>query len=139
MQIGMRWQEPELEAIDAWARANDTSRPEAIRRLVEAGLKPHAFCLSDEKAAEISAWAKANGLSLHEAIARLVEIGLSVDEPQAKTSAKTSARAKEMAGSAIDKLSDPQASTEEKASRKRRLISGPEEFRDARVDRAKKK
>nr|QDP26257.1 hypothetical protein FNV92_30675 [Bradyrhizobium cosmicum] len=39
-QIGMRWQDPELSAIDAWREAHDVaSRPEAIRRLVELGLK----------------------------------------------------------------------------------------------------
>jgi hypothetical protein len=65
-----------IAKVDAWAHAHETNRTEAVRHLVEAGLKPHAFCLSDEKAAEISAWAKTNGISLHEAIARLVEIGL---------------------------------------------------------------
>jgi hypothetical protein len=77
--------------------------------------------------------------TLSEAIRRLVELGLSVAKPPAPTSAKTSARAKEMAGQAIDELADPEASTNEKASRKRSLISGPEEFRDKRVDRPKKK
>jgi hypothetical protein len=37
VQIGMRWQEPELIAIDNWRRkqADLPSRPEAIRRLVQ--------------------------------------------------------------------------------------------------------
>jgi hypothetical protein len=35
----MRWQGPELAAIDAWARTNSMKRTEAIRRLVELGLK----------------------------------------------------------------------------------------------------
>ena len=40
VQIGMRWQEPELIAIDDWRKAHDVeSRPEAIRRLVEIGLR----------------------------------------------------------------------------------------------------
>jgi hypothetical protein len=39
-QIGMRWQDPELLAIDDWREKHDVaSRPEAIRRLVELGLK----------------------------------------------------------------------------------------------------
>jgi hypothetical protein len=39
-QIGMRWQVPELLAIDDWREKHDVaSRPEAIRRLVELGLK----------------------------------------------------------------------------------------------------
>ena len=41
VQIGMRWQSPELTLIDGWIEkyAPDLSRPEAIRRLVELGLK----------------------------------------------------------------------------------------------------
>src|ERR1039458_408607 len=40
-QIGMRWQEPDLKQIDNWRRQQDDlpDRPQAIRRLVELGLK----------------------------------------------------------------------------------------------------
>jgi hypothetical protein len=39
-QIGMRWQEPQLFEIDAWMEKHEiATRPEAIRRLVEMGLK----------------------------------------------------------------------------------------------------
>jgi len=39
-QIGMRWQDALLEAIDAWraAQEDEPPRPEAIRRLVEQAL-----------------------------------------------------------------------------------------------------
>jgi len=38
-QIGMRWQDPELSAIDEWREKHEVAtRPEAIRRLVELGL-----------------------------------------------------------------------------------------------------
>lgn len=39
-QIGMRWHDPLLGMIDAWAARQDDKppRPEAIRRLVERGL-----------------------------------------------------------------------------------------------------
>jgi len=39
-QIGMRWQKPALDEIDAWraAQEDEPERPEAIRRLVERGL-----------------------------------------------------------------------------------------------------
>ena len=37
--VGQRWHDPELEKIDAWAKANGATRSEAIRRLVELGLK----------------------------------------------------------------------------------------------------
>jgi hypothetical protein len=65
-----------IAEVDRWAKAHDIGRSEAIRQLVNAGLKPHAFCLSAERAAEISAWGKDNGLGLHQAIAKLIEIGL---------------------------------------------------------------
>ena len=56
-QIGMRWQDPELSAIDAWRDAHDVAtRPEAIRRLVEIGLskpsdRPQVLSTSAEGAA----------------------------------------------------------------------------------------
>jgi hypothetical protein len=39
-----------------------------------------------------------------------------------------------MAGQAIDKVSDESATDDERASRKRRLLKGPKEFRDMRGD-----
>jgi hypothetical protein len=44
-----------------------------------------------------------------------------------------------MAGSAIDAMTDATAQADDQASRKRRLLKGPEEFREARVDRPKAK
>jgi hypothetical protein len=40
LQIGLRWHEPELEALDEWRRKQPglPSRSEAIRRLVWLGL-----------------------------------------------------------------------------------------------------
>jgi hypothetical protein len=35
----MRWQDAELSAIDGWREKNRATRAEAIRRLVELGLK----------------------------------------------------------------------------------------------------
>jgi hypothetical protein len=49
------------------------------------------------------------------------------------------ARASDMAARAIDKMTDKDASADDQASRKRRLLKGPEEFRDVRVDRKAKK
>jgi hypothetical protein len=37
-----------------------------------------------------------------------------------------------MAGQEIDRLSDPSATKEERQRRKRRLLTGPKEFRDVR-------
>ena len=47
------------------------------------------------------------------------------------------AKASEMAGEEIDRLGDPLATDEERQLRKRRLIKGPQEFRDIRSNRAK--
>ena len=67
-QIGMRWQKPILDAIDAWrAKQRDNpSRPDAIRRLVE-----QALVLS-----EIDAWCAKQEGSRPEAIRWLVEQAL---------------------------------------------------------------
>jgi hypothetical protein len=81
---------------------------------------------------------KEPGLTRPEAIRRLVELGLSVDKPQAQTPTGISARAKRLAGRAIDGLADDKASTVEQADRKSDLLSGPEEFRNVRVDHRKK-
>jgi hypothetical protein len=37
--IPARFEKPTMEALDAWAEKHDVSRSEAIRRLVEIGLK----------------------------------------------------------------------------------------------------
>jgi hypothetical protein len=77
--------------------------------------------------------------TLSDAIRRLVELGLDTANPPAQTTAKTADKAKELAGDAINQIADKSASADEKASRKRSLISGPEEFRNVRVDRPNKK
>jgi hypothetical protein len=46
--------------------------------------------------------------------------------------------ANEMAGIRIDEFEDTSASAAEKVRRKRRLLEGPEEFRDIRSDQRKK-
>jgi hypothetical protein len=46
-------------------------------------------------------------------------------------------RAKALAANVIDNLGDSAASVDVRASRKSRLLKGPEEFRKARVDRPK--
>jgi len=76
--------------------------------------------------------------SLSEAIRRLVELGLAVKTKSAPSERQRSALA-DLASKAIDSLTVGTADSDEKASRKRRLIKGPEEFREARVDRPGKK
>jgi len=48
-------------------------------------------------------------------------------------------RARELSAEAIDEMIDPSAPPQERAQRRHRLTEGPEEFRDARVDRPKAK
>lgn len=77
--------------------------------------------------------------SLPEAIRRLVELGLTVpikslpDEREDEHRREDpKQRARELASNAIDKVTDPRASPDDQASRKRKLIKGPEEFQKVR-------
>ena len=88
----------------------------------------------------VDEWALQNGTTRSDAIRQLVEVGLSKSElpwrPKVLSTAKQSAtRAVELAGNAIDKHSDQNASDDERKVRKRKLIQGPSVFRDARKDR----
>jgi hypothetical protein len=73
-----------------------------------------------------------------EAIRRLVELGLTV-KTKGRQSKGQKLRAREMAGKAIDKLTDTTAAPDDHAARKKRLRKGPDEFREGRVDRPAKK
>jgi len=98
--------------------------------------------LSDEFIATVDAWAsqQADPPSRSEAIRRLVELGLEVKtttRPVSKSGRRL--RAKELATTAIDKMTDPAAPPEEQAQRRHRLTKGPTEFREDRVDLPKAK
>jgi hypothetical protein len=74
------------------------------------------------------------------AIRRLVELGLKVRTPARPVSKPgRRLRAQELATNAIETIIDPSAPPEERNQRRRRLTKGPEEFREARVDRPKVK
>jgi Arc/MetJ-type ribon-helix-helix transcriptional regulator len=89
---------------------------------------------------EIDTWAKHNtGGSRSEAIRRLVEQALAAEPLSPRSRTKGAPKAAEMAGREIDQLGDQSVTGEERASRKRRLIKGPREFRDIRTDRPKPK
>jgi hypothetical protein len=47
-------------------------------------------------------------------------------------------KAANLAANEIDRMTDQSASVEEQATRKRRLLKGPREFRDIRADHPKK-
>src|SRR4051812_40149775 len=57
----------------------------------------------------------------------------------AKPPGRKAAKATEMAGTQIDRLADRSATDDQRASRKRRLLKGPKEFRDFRSDHPKAK
>jgi hypothetical protein len=91
--------------------------------------------------AEIVRWAEnqPDMPTLSEAIRRLVELGLAGTKKVAAPSQETAAKAKKLAAEQIDRMGDPAAPAEEQASRKRRLLKGPEEFREVRAEVAKAK
>jgi hypothetical protein len=91
--------------------------------------------------AQVDAWAaqQDDGPGRSEAIRRLVEIGLSSAKVARGQKRSDSPTARDLAAAQIDRLADPAAPAEEQASRKHRLLKGPEEFREARVDRVKTK
>jgi hypothetical protein len=66
------------------------------------------------------------------AIVQLAEKGLTAVGPMKRTSPKSAAKAAELAGEEIDRMTDQSASVEEQAIRKRRLLKGPREFREIR-------
>ena len=106
IQVGERWHPSELAAIDAWIAS---SRDKTLTRA--------------------------------HAIRRLVALGLRVkSESRGKSEdtkgrRDTKQRARELAVDAIDEISDTAATPEAQASRKRRLVKGPEEFQNIRRDR----
>ena len=99
-----------------------------------------AVRLSPEAGVAVDQWAtrQDDKPSRSEAIRRLVELGLTVKTKSAPSERQRAALA-DLASKAIDSLTVGTADSDEKASRKRRLIKGPEEFREVRVDRPGKK
>lgn len=74
--------------------------------------------------------------TLAQALGRLVEQGLTV-EAQHRVGGQQQRRARKMAADAIDGMGDATANAGDRASRKRHLLNGPEEFKRVRVDRSK--
>jgi hypothetical protein len=70
-----------------------------------------------------------------EAIRRLVEIGLTVNSRPKQPSRARADKANAMAANQLDRLADVSAPADEQESRKRRLLKGPEEFQNVRIDR----
>src|SRR5262249_15330714 len=87
---------------------------------------------SSELRQSVDAWAakQSDKPAQPEGIVRLIELGLETT-CRRESPTNRAAKASEMAAQAIDRLSDPSASDEERQIRKRRLIKGPKEFSEA--------
>jgi hypothetical protein len=92
-----------------------------------------AVRLPPELKSKVGAWAnrQKDKPSLSKAIRQLLEKALAgtIAPRQRSQGAR---KATDMAAREIDRLGDQSATGEERASRKRRLLSGPKEFRDMR-------
>src|SRR5271154_7364555 len=99
--------------------------------------------LSSQLEAAVLKWARSQDDKPNkaEAIRRLVEKGLGSEVARKQSSPEAAHKAQKMAARTVDHMGDKSATGEERASRKRRLIRGPGEFRDMRADlpKAKKK
>lgn len=114
--------------------------PKKTRGRPATGKDPHVTArMPAELINQVEAWATSRGLGRSQAIRRLVEIGLAGAKKFAAPSQQTRAKAKKFAAEQIDRMGNSTATAEEQASRKQRLLKGPEEFREARVDRPKAK
>jgi Arc/MetJ-type ribon-helix-helix transcriptional regulator len=93
-----------------------------------------AVRLPPELKSKVGAWAnrQKDQPSLSEAIRRLLEKTLAGTIAPRQRSKRSRRKATDMAAREIDRLGDQSVTGEERASRKRRLLSGPKEFRDMR-------
>jgi len=103
--------------------------------------QPQVVRMHDQQIAEIDSWIASQEaeISRPEAIRRLVELGLTVKARPTQGSRVRADKANAMAADQLDQLADESATADERASRKRRLLQGPEEFQSVRVDRPAKK
>jgi hypothetical protein len=120
----------------------------AIRKSLKGGKRPGAGRPSTGQApimslrmpleltAAVEGWAarQPERPARSEAFRRLVELGLAASTSRRPTDPKAHARSAEMAHATLDRHADQTATPEEQASRKRRLMKGPKEFRDFRKD-----
>lgn len=98
-----------------------------------------AVRLAPELGTAVDQWASSQSdkPTRPEAIRRLVELGLTM-KPKSASSERQRVAFADLASTAIDSLTTGEPESDEKARRKRRLIKGPEEFQQVRVDWPKK-
>lgn len=86
--------------------------------------------------AAIDGWAEAHRLNRSDAIRRLIELGLKV-APATSSEHKVRAHSGEIEDEAVSRISgllDPSLPADERERRIRRLIDGPPEFSEQRID-----
>jgi hypothetical protein len=103
--------------------------------------EPIMVRIQPDRLKEIDAWIayQEDKPSRPEAIRRLVALSLRQVKPSRELGKKATAKASDMAGKEIDRMGDKSATNDERASRKRRLLKGPKEFREMRGDLSKPK
>ena len=110
----------------------------SMKKPKNSGNPAHTVCFrpSQSLSRAITAWmARRNDVSsLTEAIGRLVELGLASDTDHDRQTR----RARKLAGDTIDRVGDATTTADTRASRKRDLLDGPEEFGRVRIDRPKR-
>jgi hypothetical protein len=108
----------------------DTADPRTGRDAIS------AVRMSERLTAEIDAWAEAHATIRSSAIRQLVELGLGAT-PSADdfdSAPRDPVSIEDLAVKQIDQLLDPSLSVAERECRIRRLIEGPPEFSDQRID-----
>jgi hypothetical protein len=93
-----------------------------------------AVKLSQRLTADIDAWAEAHNMARSDAIRQLVELGLDASPGPHRTVQCEPADSEERAVAQIARMLDPSLSAEERERRTRRLVEGPPEFLDQRID-----
>ena len=93
-----------------------------------------AVKLSQRLTADIDAWAETHNIARSDAIRQLVELGLDASPSPHRTVQREPADSEERAVEQIGRMLDPSLSAEERERRTRRLIEGPPEFSDQRID-----
>jgi hypothetical protein len=98
-----------------------------------------AVKLSQQLTAEIDAWAEAHQIGRSDAIRQLIELGLGVAPDAASHGSGNPSKIEELAIRQISLLLDPSLASDERERRIRRLIEGPPEFSEQRVDLPRQK
>jgi hypothetical protein len=92
--------------------------------------------MSEKLTADVDAWAEAHGTVRSDAIRQLVELGLGAapSSAAANMARRNPVEIEDLAVRQIDQLLDPSIATAERERRIRRLVEGPPEFSDERID-----